>query len=217
MRATCSLTAIVLAAGQSQRMGERNKLLLDAGGRPVLVRVLEAFAEADVPAVIVVTGAEREQVTDVAASVSGIRVVHNAAYRSGMASSIRCGVQAAPLETDGYMLCPGDLPLLCADTVRRLVHTFSERPKPCIVRPTYREQPGHPVLFDRAFREELLDLQGDRGAREVLQRHAHALTQVDVEDEGVLRDVDTPEALRIVRQQIPDEPTPSSGSSASGA
>ena len=212
-----SLTAIVLAAGQSQRMGEDNKLLLDVGGRPVLVRVLTAFVEAGVPDIIVVTGAERERVMETASTAGPMRFVHNAEYASGMASSIRCGVQSACSETGGYAICPGDLPLLRADTVHRLVQTFDAQQEPRIVRPRVDSRPGHPVIFGRSFREDLLQLQGDQGGREILQRREHATTHLNVEDEGVLRDVDTSETLRVVRQRIARASTSSLDTPASDA
>lgn len=196
-----SLAAIVLAAGTSQRMGEANKLLLDVGGRPVLARVLQAFAETPVASTIVVTGAQHEQVAAVVARERTGHVAHNRAYRSGMASSIRCGVRAAGAEVAGYVICPGDLPLLTAGTVRRLCEAFATNEPPRIVRPVCRGRPGHPVLFEQSFRDALLQLRGDRGAREVLQRHDDAVLQVEVEDDGIYRDVDTPEALRTVRRR----------------
>lgn len=203
MHTSRSLAAIVLAAGTSQRMGEANKLLLDVGGRPVLAWVLHAFAETSATSTIVVTGAQHEQVAAVVTTRERMgRVTRNRAYRSGMASSIRCGVRAAGGEVAGFIICPGDLPLLTADTVRRLCEAFAANESPRIVRPVCRGRPGHPVIFDQSFRDALLQLRGDRGAREVLQRHDDAMVRIEVEDEGIYRDVDTPDALRAVRRRV---------------
>lgn len=202
MNTTCSLTAIVLAAGRSRRMGEENKLLLDVGGCSVLTRVLQAFTAAPVSDIVVVTGAQHEAVASVAAQESGVRVIHNDTYSSGMASSIRCGVQSAHPESDAYAICPGDLPLLTAETVRRLCEAFAAHPSPRILLPTCDGRQGHPVIFERSFRAALLGLRGDRGAREVLRDHEQAVVRVPVDDEGIFTDVDTPAALRAVRKHL---------------
>jgi molybdenum cofactor cytidylyltransferase len=202
MNTSGTLAAIVLAAGTSQRMGEANKLLLDAGGRPVLARVLQAFAGAPYATTIVVTGAQHEQVAEVATRAEDVHLAHNPAYRTGMASSIRCGIQAAGRPAAGYAICPGDLPLLTAPTVRRLGEAFATHVPPRIVVPICDERRGHPVLFDRSFRDALLQLHGDRGARALLRRHTDAIVTVDVEDDGIYRDVDTPDALRAARRHL---------------
>jgi molybdenum cofactor cytidylyltransferase len=122
-----------------------------------------------------------------------------------MASSIRRGVRAANPDAAGYAICPGDLPLLSSSIVDRLCQAFAAQTAPRIVAPTYDGQQGHPVLFGASFREALLDLEGDRGARGLLRSDEAPLTRVPVEDEGILQDVDTPEALRTVRQRVAEE------------
>ena len=198
-------SAIILAAGRSRRMGEPNKLLLEIGGQPVLIRVLRAFAVASVHEVIVVTGAQHERIATVVEREDGIRTVHNPAFRSGMASSIRRGVRAAASDAAGYALCPADLPLLSDVTVETLCRRFTSQTGPRIVAPTVDGQQGHPVLFDASFREALLALEGDRGARGLVRSGDTPLTRVPVPDDGILRDVDTPEALERVRRRVAQE------------
>lgn len=194
-------TAIILAAGRSRRMGEQNKLLLEIGGQPVLARVLRAFAEVPVDEIIVVTGMQHERVAALVGPESEARFAYNPDFPSGMASSIRRGIRAAAPEAAGYALCPGDLPLLSGHTVDRLCQTFAAQTAPRIVAPTYEGQQGHPVLFGASFRKELLGVEGDRGARDLLRRDEAPLIRVPVHDDGILRDVDTPEALKKMRQR----------------
>jgi molybdenum cofactor cytidylyltransferase len=201
-------SAIILAAGRSRRMGERNKLLLDVGGRPVLLRVLQTFAAAPVHEVIVVTGAQHDRVAALVGREGGARAVHNPDFRSGMASSIRRGVLEATSDAAGYAICPGDLPLLSHRVVERLCKTFAAQTTPRIVAPTYGGQQGHPVVFGASFRAALLDLEGDRGARGLLRSDEVPLTRVPVENDGILQDVDTPEALEEVRRQVREAPAP---------
>jgi len=207
MGAEGMLTAIVLAAGSSHRMGTPNKLLLDVDGAPVLTRVIAALVAADVSCIVVVTGADREAVRAVIPDAHRTRAVHNPEYATGMGSSIRCGVSAAEAGSSALAICPGDLPLLTATTIRQVIRAFHEREAPCIVRPRVNGQPGHPVLFDRVFRDDLMHLQGDEGARHVLRQHKQALTYVDTEAPGAVRDVDTPQALRAVRARRANSPS----------
>lgn len=188
-------------------MGERNKLLLKIGGQPVLARVLHAFAAAPVNEIIVVTGMHHDRVATLVRQEDGARAVHNPDFRSGMASSIRRGIHAADPETTGYALCPGDLPLLSRQTVSRLCQAFATETAPRIVAPVHDDQQGHPVLFDASFGEALLDLEGDRGARGLVRSGDAPLTRVPVPSDGILRDVDTPEALKRVRQRVNQEVT----------
>lgn len=170
----------------------------------MLARVLAAFANAPVAEVVVVTGADHDRVAAVVKRTGSVRSVHNPDFESGMASSIRRGVEAATEDADGFVICPGDLPFLSGDVVRRLCDVFIAKEAPRIVRPIYEERPGHPVLFDASFRGALVSIRGDQGARDVVRRNEAVLTRVPVEDEGVCQDVDTPDALRRARRQAPN-------------
>lgn len=192
MTAPVGVTAVVLAAGRSARMGARNKLLLQHRGVPLLRHALDTLAAAGLDDVVVVTGHEAAAV-EAAVRDRAVRVVHNTAYAEGMASSIRCGVAAAA-PPHRVLLVLGDMPSVRPATLRRLLAAHAEAPAPAIVQPRHAGRPGHPVLFDAAFRAELLALAGDVGARAVLQAHPGALVRVEVDDPGVLLDVDTPSA-----------------------
>lgn len=186
------LTAIVLAAGASQRMGADNKLLLPLDGRPLVAHVVAAVGAA-IEDVVVVTGHDREAV-EAALADRPVRFAHNAAHAQGMASSLVCGVEAAAPGTNGLLVCPGDLPLVRPSTMRALRLAFAEAGHPVIAVPVCQERRGHPVLFDAAFRNELLQLTGDGGARPVLDAFPQAVVEVAVRDRGIFYDVDTREA-----------------------
>lgn len=198
------ITAVVLAAGASRRMGDANKLLLPFGGTPVVARIVETVRVASVEEVIVVTGHERAAVEEVLAPYP-VRCVHNADYASGMASSIRWGVEAAAPHTDGIMIGLGDMPLVQPETWQRLRTRFAEAPRPAIVFPVNDGRRGHPVLFDAAFRDELRQLHGDGGARAVIQAHADAALGVPVDDPGIFRDIDTRAAYEALVRAVNSE------------
>ena len=131
----------------------------------MLARVLAAFVNASVAEVVVVTGADHDRVAALVEGEESARPVHNPDFESGMASSIRRGVQAARKDAAGFVICPGDLPFLSGDVVRRLCDVFVAQDPPRIVRPIYEARPGHPVIFDASFRGALVSIRGRRASR----------------------------------------------------
>lgn len=183
---------IVLAAGQSTRMGSRNKLLLRLGDRNILEHSVAAAVEARVGDVFVVTG--RHNYGSVLASYA-VQVVPNPDYEEGMASSIRAGVKAAGPDASAFGILLADMPFIRPATITRLAKHLGSG---AIVVPRVDGNPGHPVLFAERYRTDLLTLRGDVGARSVLQAHEENVVYVDTDDPGILQDIDTEEAyLRL--------------------
>lgn len=187
------ITALVLAAGHSRRMADANKLLLPLAGSTLLEQAVQAVLASDVADVIVVTGHEDQAIRGVLEPYA-VTVAYNPKHRFGMATSLRRGLIAAAAETEGVLVCLGDMPFIHAATINLLIQHFTEAPTSLIVLPTYQQRPGHPVLFSRQYREALMNLEGDVGARSVLEAHATAVMRIPVEDPGILHDVDTREA-----------------------
>lgn len=192
------VAAVVLAAGRSSRMGTRNKLLEPVDGVPMVVRVVDAFLASRAAPVVVVTGHEREAV-EAALEGRPVRVVRNPDFAQGLSSSLAAGVRAVPRDADGALVALGDMPRVGSDPVDALLDAFDERSEPGIVVPVHAGRRGHPVLFAARFFEELAALEGDRGARRLLDRHAHLVSEVPVDDPAIHLDVDTPEALDELR------------------
>ena len=185
------LATIILAAGQSKRMGSINKLLMRIEGRPMIQRVVDVAIEAASTDIYVVTGFERERIESRLREYS-VNFVHNESFREGMGTTIAEGVKAISDQVfDGVMILLGDLPYLRADTVIAVAESFAEHDGRKIVIPTYDGDPGHPVVFPKAFFNELTQLSGDRGAREVYARHQSSVARIEVEDPGGTRDLDT--------------------------
>ncbi|MFQ5790691.1 MAG: NTP transferase domain-containing protein, partial [Acidobacteriota bacterium] len=182
--------AILLAAGASRRMG-RPKLELRLGGLTVLQRSLECLLASRVDPVVMVVSPGGEKLSAFR-SQSGVRVVVNPRAYEGMASSIRAGVAALPDQAEAVLIALADKPLVQPATVRAVVSRFEQTGAP-VVYPTYRKGQGHPVLIARALFGELLGLSGDSGAKGVIRKHAAAAVAVEVDDPGVLLDIDTAE------------------------
>jgi molybdenum cofactor cytidylyltransferase len=112
-----------------------------------------------------------------------------------MAASLKAGIAALPLEADAVLVCLGDMPLVTAALIDRLIGAYRSQPAPCIVVPTCHGQRGNPVLWDRAYFADMVVLAGDAGARGLLTRHAAQVTEVETGDHAVLTDFDTPESF----------------------
>jgi molybdenum cofactor cytidylyltransferase len=196
-----NIAAIVLAAGRSTRMGGPNKLLAEIGGRPLVrIAVEQALASRAKP-VIVVTGHERERVE---AALKGlpVQLVHNPDFAVGLGGSVRTGIAAVPAAADGAIVCLGDMPQVDAPLIDRLIAGFAPEQGALAVVPTIDGQRGNPVLWARRFFPDLMAIEGDVGARNLINRYGEAVVEVPVTGKGALVDVDTPEALRGVKAEI---------------
>lgn len=183
------IAALVLAAGRSTRMEGANKLLLPFRGATVIAHTVAAV-QAAVDDVLVVTGHEDRQIRDALRDYA-VRVVYNPQYRDGIATSIRRGLLAIRPEVEGLLICLGNMPLVAPDTLRHLCRTFAEAQAPAIVIATVEGRRGHPLLFQKAFHDELMALEGDVGGQAVATAHPGAVVEVPVKDRGILQDVDT--------------------------
>lgn len=186
--------AIVLAAGRSSRMGGRNKLLLPFAGGTVVASVVRALAAAGFPRILAVVGHEGARVAHALEGLP-VRIWRSPAYRRGLSASLKAGVRAADPAARWLLLALGDMPEVRAGTFRKLRLAARTQGARAILVPTSGGRRGNPVLFSAHYRPELLRLTGDRGARKLLQRYAHAVVEVHVKDPGIFRDLDRPEDL----------------------
>ena len=188
------VAALVLAGGQSRRMGELNKLLADIDGRPMVRHVVDHVLESGADPVVVVTGHEGDRVR---AALGGCPVTfaENPDFADGLSTSLKTGLAALPAETDGAIVCLADMPKVGAAILDRMIAAFDPVEGRAIVVPTRRGKRGNPVLFARRFFEEMGAVSGDVGARHIIGEHDEVVAEVEVEDEAVLLDVDTPAAL----------------------
>ena len=184
------VSAIVLAAGLSSRMAPQNKLLLDRGGMPLIRRAVLNLLAASPAETVVVTGHQADQVMKALAGLP-VRLVHNPDYREGMGSSLACGARRVSPGAAAALVCLGDVPDISPPTIQRLIECWRSPNSPGICVPTFGGRQGHPVVFDRDFIPALAVLAGDTGAKALLQSHADRVQIVEVDDSGILLDVDT--------------------------
>lgn len=185
------IDAIVLAAGLSTRAGEHNKLLLPLAGKPLIAHAVDAALGSRVRQVYVVTGHEADKLTDALAD-RALKFVHNPNYTKGMSSSIKSGIRSLPADTEGVILCLGDMPLVASNNLDLLIGKFVADSACALY---YRERRGNPVLFPSALFQDLLQLSGDSGARDLLTHLADSIVRVNVNDEGIFFNVNRPADL----------------------
>ena len=187
------VTAIVLAAGQSRRMG-RFKQLLPLDGCTVIETVLErlgAVGKRDFELATVVVLGHRASEVERRLRSRDLACVVNERFREGMVTSVQTGVRAADAESAGYLVCLGDQPDLNPEVVSKIIRC-SQSSGAGIVVPTHHGKRGHPVYICRCYRDEILALPADKGLNTVTRRHAGDTVELEVDAYEVLEDLDTP-------------------------
>ncbi|WP_372394846.1 molybdopterin-binding/glycosyltransferase family 2 protein [Azospirillum sp. HJ39] len=205
------VTALVLAAGRSSRMGSTNKLLAEVNGAPLVARAVDAALASQAANVIVVTGHQGENVARALAD-RPVTFVHNPAFGEGLSSSLRAGLAAVPSESDAVVVCLGDMPRVASAVIDRLIAAYAPLEGRAICVPTTHGKQGNPVLWDRAYFAEMAALAGDTGAKRLIGQHADRLCDVPVDDAGILYDVDTPDLLARFAATV-SEPDPANAGS----
>jgi len=191
-RERSEIGAVVLAAGKSTRMGEPKQLLcLD--GKPLLERTLENLRNATVSDIVVVLGSAadtiRQQIT-----FGEVRVVENAEYELGMASSLRVGLAALSATTDAALIVLADQPFVRHETLDRIIAQYQHSSAQIVI-PMYQGFRGNPVLLDRSVFHEVMALSGDIGCRAIFGDHQDGIVKVAVDDIGILLDIDSKDDL----------------------
>ena len=182
-----SYAGLILAAGESSRMGSP-KALLEFRGETFIDRLIRCFSAHCSP-VIVVLGHEPEVIRAGVRSRFKVSFVLNTEYQRGQFSSMQCGLRAVPEDADGVVFTPVDHPNVEGATVAKLIASEA-----LIAIPQYLGRHGHPVLFSRSLIPEFLSLPADSQARDITHRHASEIRYIDVTDAGILDDIDDPEA-----------------------
>jgi len=182
------LSAILLAAGESKRMGAL-KQLMPLGKSTLLEQAIDNLLNSSVDETIVVVGHKAEEITRAIAS-RPVKIMLNPNYQQGMSTSIIAGLNLIDPKSQAVMLAMGDQPLVESRTINQLIDAFKSHDKGIAV-PTHRGKRGNPVIFAIKYKTELLKLKGDIGGREIIKNHPDDVLEVPVDSESVISDIDT--------------------------
>lgn len=202
------IAALVLAAGQSTRMGADNKLLLPFRDSTVVGETVDAVLGSGVSQTVVVLGHEAERVRE-ALSGKAVTLVENPAYREGMATSVHAGIRALAPGTEAVMVCLSDLPLVEAAELRSLMEAFAAAGQKSLAVPVFQGRRGNPVLFSIDYRDEILHVRGAvGGCKSLVARYPRQVLEVEMDSDHVLQDIDTMETYRRVLARAGEAPAP---------
>jgi molybdenum cofactor cytidylyltransferase len=192
--------ALLLAAGQSRRMGGPNKLLAEIDGVPMVARVAQRLLASRARPIVAVLGNQAEAVDDALGQLP-VERVRNPDFAAGLSTSLKRGIAALPDDLEGVIVCLGDMPLISGRHLERLIAAFNPLEGRAIIVPTRRSKRGNPVLWSKRFFAEMAGLAGDVGAKHLIGEHAELVAEVEMDDDAVLVDIDTPEALEALREK----------------
>jgi len=188
------INAIVLAAGQSERMGKL-KPLLKFNDTTFLGQIISVLKLPDVDRITVVLGAEAETIKN-SVDFSGTNIVINKDYQKGQLSSLIAGIEQTPQETEAILVCLVDNPFITKEVVNKIISKFKETNNPIIV-PVFEKNRGHPTLFARSLFNELLNAPEEKGARYVLYSNEGKILELEVSERGILIGIDTPDDYKF--------------------
>jgi len=204
MQKSLNILGVILGAGKSSRMGSENKLLADINGKPMILRVLEAANESKINKTIIVTGYQRELIQTATGAVD-IQCVHNPNFSEGLSSSIKSVKRLLNPDVDGVIICLGDMPGITSDHINALINTFEGDMNRHIFIPIFNGKRGNPVLWGQKYFSLLCNLTGDKGARELFESHSDDILEVEINDDAIHTDLDTPTALKQYRSKSLDK------------
>ena len=195
------LSATILAAGASKRMGDLNKLLLQIDNKPIIYSVCKTVLGSKLDQIILVTGYENSKIEKTVPK--GIdNIVYNKNWRKGMMSSIYAGLSNLDDDVDGNMIILGDMPLITVHTINLLIDEFKISNGNRIVYPIYEARQANPVIFPKKYFAEILDSEGDKGCKKVLKKYPGDAVSVHINSDEVIVDCDTRDDYLLVEKKL---------------
>ena len=195
------ISATILAAGGSSRMGYENKLLLPLNGDLVINRICYTVLNSGMKPVIVVTGFQHTEIEKALPELID-QIAYNPNWEQGMAGSVYTGISLLPDTVDGNMIVLGDMPLLTTHTLNRLIEQFCIHDGKKIIYPVYSDQQANPVIFPRKYFSEILSSTGDRGCKKVLKQYPDDAIGISIDSEEVILDCDNKDDYYSILSKI---------------
>ena len=185
-----NIWAIILAAGESKRMGFP-KMLLPFRGTTIVGQVIENILNSQVDETVVVLGADGDEIKKVILNFP-VRYCINEDYKEGMLSSVKCGFRMLPRDFDAVLVFPGDQPMVKPEITDRVISAYRKGDKGIVV-PFYGKKRGHPLLIGSRYREDVMNLDLEKGLRSLMQKYPGDVLEVGTDSPEILKDIDDQE------------------------
>jgi len=182
------ISAILLAAGQSKRMNGENKLTKEIQGIPLIKRSVKNIIASAVDELIIVLGYQKEIIEKLIDKNEKIKFIFNKNFESGIASSIKTGLNNLSGKTEAFFICLGDMPMVSHDIYNQLIKSKDNKE---IIVPTYNGQQGNPVLFDKSMKEKIMVITGDVGAKKILELNKDKILNLEINNQSVTKGFNT--------------------------
>ena len=182
------ISAILLAAGQSKRMDGENKLTKEIKGIPLIKLSVKNILASSVDELIIVLGYQKEIIEKLIDKNEKIKFVFNKDFESGMATSIKAGLNHLSKKTEAFFICLGDMPMVSHDIYDQLVKSKNNKE---VIVPTYKGKQGNPVLFNKSMKEKVIDISGDIGAKKILELNKDKILNLEMNNESITIDFNT--------------------------
>ena len=194
------ISAILLAAGQSKRMNGENKLIRKIRGVPLIKHSVKNILTSSIDELIIVLGHQKEIIEKLIAKNEKIKIVFNKDFESGIASSIKTGLDNLSEKTEAFFICLGDMPMVNQNIYNKMIKTklnYNKKLKPNFKKeifiPTYEKKNGNPVLFTKHMKEKIMQISGDDGAKELIEIYKSKALHIPVKNRGITLDFDIQE------------------------
>jgi molybdenum cofactor cytidylyltransferase len=182
------VSAILLAAGQSKRMGGENKLTKKIRDISLIKHSVKNILASSVDELIIVLGYQKEIIEKLIDKNNKIKFVFNKDFENGMASSIKTGLNNLSEKTEAFFICLGDMPMVNHDIYNQLIKSKDNKE---IIIPTYKGQQGNPVLFNKSMKEKIMSITGDVGAKKILELNKDKILNLEINEQSVTKGFNT--------------------------
>ncbi|OLS21454.1 MAG: Purine catabolism protein PucB [Candidatus Heimdallarchaeota archaeon LC_2] len=195
------ISALLLAAGESRRMGDSNKLTLTLGTKLLIEKTTETLIDSDASEIIVVIGHEEDKISKILEKYTTLKIIVNKNYRKGMTTSIQHGIKFTSKNSTGYMICLADMPLIETEEINVLIQSFqssvTKNPKTIMI-PVFNKKSGNPVIFSAQYRDEILAHKELNGCKGIVKRNNLHVKRVNMKTNHFIVDIDTMEEYRDI-------------------
>ena len=188
------ISAILLAAGQSKRMVDENKLTKKIKGIPLIKLSVKNILASSINELIVVLGYQNEIIEKLIDTNEKIKFVFNKDFESGMSSSIKMGLNHLSIKTDKFFICLGDMPMVNQKVYNQLIEVKSNKE---IIVPSYKGQQGNPVLFSISVKNIIMGIKGDMGAKKILEINKNKIFMLEINDQSIVQDFNTKDSFTL--------------------